>query len=107
LGSLKNLILFFNYTQRHNWEQIFQSITRQSTIIITGNHGEAGSINHYRKKFGLPGAVSGISSYYYWGPGNPRATIAIFVGYPEDYCRRYFSEVKVMEVIRNQYGINN
>ena len=107
----------YDYREMIGWTELVSSVSKvynglpkdeqKNTIIITGNYGEAGSINHYGTKFGLPGAASGISSYYNWGPGNPNATTVIFVGYPEDYLNRIFSEVKAMEVIRNQYGINN
>jgi len=80
---------------------------KKNTIIITGNYGEAGSINHYGPKFGLPVAASGIGSYYYWGPGNPDASTVLFVGYSEDYLKKHFSEVTVKEVFRNKYDINN
>lgn len=107
----------YDFREMIGWPELVSSVAKvfnglseeekMNTIIITGNYGEAGAINHYRKKFGLPGAVSGISSYYFWGPGNPDASTVIFIGYPEDYLSRFFSEVKLMEVIRNQYGINN
>jgi len=107
----------YDYREMIGWPELVSSVSKvynglskeeqMNTIILTGNYGEAGSINHYGSKFGLPDAASGISSYYYWGPGNPAATTVIFVGYPENYLNRFFSEVKVMEVIRNRYGINN
>ena len=78
-----------------------------NTEIITGNYGEAGAINHYGEKYGLPEASSGISSYHSWGMVNPKASIAIFVGYPQDYLERYFTDVEIKQTITNSYGINN
>jgi len=107
----------YDYREMIGWPELVSSVSRvyngmtkeeqKNTIIITGNYGEAGSINHYGSKLGLPVAASGIGSYFYWGPGNPDATSVIFVGYPEDYLRSYFSEVTVKEVFTNKYGINN
>jgi hypothetical protein len=107
----------YDYREMIGWPELVSSVSKvynslpkeeqMNTIIITGNYGEAGSINHYGPKFGLPGAVSGISSYYYWGPSNPNATTVIFVGYPEDYLNRFFSEVTVLEIFKNKYEINN
>jgi 4-amino-4-deoxy-L-arabinose transferase-like glycosyltransferase len=59
------------------------------------------------KAYGLPEASSGISSYYYWGPVNPQATTFLFVGYSEGSLTEYFSDVQVMEIISNPYGIDN
>jgi hypothetical protein len=107
----------YDFREMIGWPELVNSVSnvyyglskeeQMNTIIITGNYGEAGAINHYRKKYGLPTASSGISSYHYWGLDNPKATTVIFVGYPEDYLGKYFSEVNFMEVITNQYGINN
>jgi hypothetical protein len=107
----------YDFREMIGWPELVNSVSKvynglskeeqMNTIIITGNYGEAGAINHYRAEFGLPTAKSGISSYYYWGFGNPKATSFIFVGYSEDYLKKYFSEVNMMEEIKNQYGIVN
>ena len=107
----------YDFREMIGWPELVSSVStaynslskeeQMNTIIITGNYGEAGSINHYGPKFGLPIAASGIGSYYYWGPGNPDATSAIFIGYSEAYLSRLFSEVNVLEIFRNEYGINN
>ncbi len=107
----------YDFREMIGWPELVNSVSNVyhglskeeqiRTIIITGNYGEAGAINHYRKKYDLPEASSGISSYYYWGPVNPEASIAIFIGYPDDYLNRYFSDVEIMEIITNTYGINN
>jgi len=109
--------LRYDYREMIGWPELVSSVSRvyeslpdedkKKTIIITGNYGEAGSINHYGSKLGLPAAASGIGSYYTWGPGNPNATAVIFVGYSEDYLKRYFTDVKVMGVFRNKYNIDN
>ena len=107
----------YDFREMIGWPELVSSVSRvyenlpnedkKNAIIITGNYGEAGSINHYGPKFGLPLAASGIGSYYYWGPGNQDASTVLVVGYSEDYLKRYFSEVTVKEVFRNKYGINN
>jgi hypothetical protein len=109
--------LSYDFREMIGWPELVSSVSRvyenlpnedqKNTIIITGNYGEAGSINHYGPKLGLPVAASGIGSYYYWGLGNPAASTILVVGYSEDYLKRYFSEVTVKEVFRNKYGINN
>jgi len=107
----------YDYREMIGWPEMVSQVSKVynglspdeqiTTMIITGNYGEAGAINHYRKAYGLPEASSGISSYYYWGPVNPGATIFLFVGYSEDYLTEYFSDVQLMEIISNPYGINN
>jgi hypothetical protein len=48
---------------------------RASAVIFTGDYGEAGAINELGRGTGLPAAVSGQNSEWWWGPGNPRATM--------------------------------
>jgi hypothetical protein len=115
--KLKIAEFSYDFREMIGWPELVSSVStaynslskeeQMNTIIITGNYGEAGSINHYGPKLGLPVASSGIGSYYYWGPSNLNATSAIFVGYPEDYLSTLFSEVTVLEIFRNEYGINN
>ena len=109
--------LRYDYREMIGWNELVESISKtyntlseeekNNTEIITANYGEAGAINHYNKTYGLPGASSGISSYYYWGPVNQKATIVIFVGYSIDYLNQYFSDVRVVESITNSYEIVN
>ncbi|HZR57757.1 MAG TPA: glycosyltransferase family 39 protein, partial [Terriglobales bacterium] len=40
---------------------------RSKTGILTGNDGEAGAIDMFGPKYGLPQAMSGHQTYYYWG----------------------------------------
>jgi hypothetical protein len=40
---------------------------RARTAIVTGNYGEAGAIDLFGPKYGLPSAISGHQTHYYWG----------------------------------------
>jgi len=89
---------------------------RASTVIFTGDYGEAGAINELGRGTGLPLAVSGQNSDWWWGPGNSRATtvLAVMPG-PVDitssaataYLRQFFAHVRVAATLSNPYGIHN
>jgi len=53
---------------------------RARTAIYANNYGEAGAIDRYGPRYGLPGAISGINSYWYRGYGNPPPTTVIVLG---------------------------
>ena len=63
---------------------------------------------------GLPTAVSGHNTYWWWGPGNPHATTVVAVapgpvdvtGYGA-YLRQFFTNVRVAATLSNPYGIHN
>ena len=41
---------------------------RSHAVILTANYGEAGAIDRYRTRFGLPLAYSGLNAFGLWGP---------------------------------------
>ncbi len=107
----------YDYREMIGWEELVETVAetyhklpesdQKITTVFTGNYGEAGAINHYRLKYGLPRATSGIVSYYLWGP-NVEAEIYIVIGgFPEDYLFRYFKRVEEAGVIRNSFDIQN
>jgi len=41
---------------------------RAKACIFTGNYGEAGAINMLGPRYGLPAALSGHQTHFFWGP---------------------------------------
>ena len=41
---------------------------RADAVILTANYGEAGAVDHFRARFGLPTAYSGLNAFGLWGP---------------------------------------
>jgi 4-amino-4-deoxy-L-arabinose transferase-like glycosyltransferase len=48
--------------------------------IFVRNYGEAGAIDVLGKKYGLPRALCGHNTYWYWGPGSYNGEVLIMVG---------------------------
>jgi hypothetical protein len=40
---------------------------RARLVIMTGDYGAAGAIDQYGSRYGLPRAISGHNSYWWWG----------------------------------------
>jgi hypothetical protein len=49
-------------------------------VIYVRNYGEAGAIDFYGKRYGLPKALCAHNNYWMWGPGTRTGNIAIIVG---------------------------
>ncbi len=87
---------------------------RASAVIFTADYGEAGAINELGRGTGLPTAVSGQNSEWWWGPGNPRASTVVAVapgpvdvtGYAA-YLRQFFAHVRLAATLSNPYGLHN
>jgi len=95
---------------QHGWEamaskvaQAYRSLDpaeQRVAILFGGNYGEAGAIDYYGPRWGLPRAVSGHNAYYTWGgPSEGRGAVMIAVGDFEcdDWSNIYESIVKVAE----------
>lgn len=50
---------------------------RRKTSIFANNYGEAGAINFFGPRYGLPTAISGHQTYFLWGPGDATGEIVI------------------------------
>jgi 4-amino-4-deoxy-L-arabinose transferase-like glycosyltransferase len=87
---------------------------RANAVVFTADYSEAGAINQLGRGTGLPIAVSAHNSYWWWGPGNPRATTVVAVapgpldvtGYGA-YLRQFFTSVRVAATLSNPYGVRN
>jgi hypothetical protein len=87
---------------------------RANAVIFTSNYGEASAINELGRGTGLPEAVSGHNTYWWWGPGKPHATTVVAVAPgPADvtgyggYLKQFFTSVRVAATLSNPYGIHN
>ena len=45
---------------------------RAHLVILTGDYGAAGAVDLYGRSYGLPNAISGDNSYWWWGPADAR-----------------------------------
>jgi hypothetical protein len=87
---------------------------RADAVIFTSNYGEASAINILGQGTGLPQAVSGHNTYWWWGPGDPHATtvVAVMPG-PKDgggdaaYLSQFFTSVRAVATLSNPYGLHN
>jgi hypothetical protein len=87
---------------------------RASAVIFASNYGEASAINVLGRGTGLPRAVSGHNTYWWWGPGNPHATTVVAVmpgpvdgGGDAAYLRQFFTSVRAVATLSNPYRIHN
>ncbi len=97
------------YADMLGWENMAQQISRvyhdvppaeqAYCAILAGNYGEAGAIDHYGPQLGLPKAISGHNSYYYWGPRSYSGSCVILFGERADQYKQYFGETQLVATI--------
>lgn len=67
---------------------------RRTAAIYCANYGEAGAVNLYGPKYGLPPAISGVNSFWARGYGDPPPeTVIVLGGRPERLAERFESFV--------------
>ncbi len=68
---------------------------RSTATILTGNYGEAGAINFWRDRYGLPKAISGHNTYWWWGYDDLKGGPVIAVDIPRSVLERYWGDVQM------------
>ena len=112
--------------QTIGWPQLVSSVRgvwfslpaqqRSNAVVFTADFGAAGAINELGRGQGLPTAVSGHDTEWWWGPGNPHASTVVAVTLGPDsssrssnlsYLHQYFRTVRQAATLSNPWGIKN
>lgn len=72
--------------------------------ILAGNYGEAGAIDHYGPALGLPAAISGHNSYYFWGPRAYTGSCVILFGERADELKDLFTDARFAGAITDPHA---
>lgn len=110
LGPLPQL-----YADQFGWEEMVQVVAkaydslppeeRARTAIVTSNYGQAGAIDLFGKKYGLPNAISSHQNYYYWADLNQPHDTIIDVGEEYDHLAEIFREVQPAGTVYHPYSM--
>lgn len=88
--------------------KVFNSLPpgdKARAVIIATNYGEAGAIDYYGPKLGLPRVVSAAGTYWFFGPGDKPGDIAVTIGVPEESLKRFFRETTLVKTIGNPWSV--
>jgi 4-amino-4-deoxy-L-arabinose transferase-like glycosyltransferase len=75
--------------------------------ILGTNYGEAGAINLYGPRYGLPTALSGVNSFWQRGYGDPPPETLIVIGLTRGFLETKFAACEVAGRTWNRYGVGN
>lgn len=102
------------FADEFGWEDMVRKVAgvynslpaseRARTMIFANNYGEAGAIDFFGPKYGLPKAVSNHQSYWYWGPHNYDGSTVIVLGSDGSGDREHFRSVQVVDTVDNPYS---
>ncbi|HET6213297.1 MAG TPA: hypothetical protein VFE14_10540, partial [Micromonosporaceae bacterium] len=82
---------------------------RPTVVILTGNYGQAGALERYGERLGLPAPYSGQLAYWRWGPPPDTATGPVIVvgSWTDEDLLRYCRTVTREATNDNGYGVDN
>jgi len=110
-----------HFADEFGWENMAATIAgilqtlapedRAKCVIFLRNYGEAGAVDYFGGRYGLPKAYSAHNNYWFWGPpmGEPR--VAIIMGDSKDVqaslndLKQYFEEVTPAGAARSEYAM--
>jgi hypothetical protein len=93
------------YADQFGWKEMAQVVAdayqklpleeRKSCAIFGQNYGQAGAIDFFGAKMGLPYAISGHQSYFYWGPRGYTGECMIVMGDRPERLHELFDSVEL------------
>jgi hypothetical protein len=103
------------YADMFGWESMAATVARvyhslppaeqAHCAILAGNYGEAGAIDFFGPRYGLPKAISGHNNYYLWGPRGYTGEVVILFGERAERVKRMFGEVEQAATISDPYAV--
>jgi dolichyl-phosphate-mannose-protein mannosyltransferase len=92
------------FADQFGWQEMVASVghvynhlrpeDKKRAAIFCQNYGEAGAIDFFGPKFGLPPAISGHQNYFLWGPHDWTGEVALVLDTRDDNEREQFTSVE-------------
>lgn len=93
-----------HFADEFGWEEMAREVARvynglpseqrAATAIFANSYGQAGAIDFFGKKYGLPKAISNHQNYWYWGPRHYTGESVIVLGSDGTGDREHFASVE-------------
>jgi hypothetical protein len=106
-----------DFAEEIGWPELVETVAgirnslspneHSALAILTGNYGEAGAINLYGSRYGLPAAISQVNSFWARGYGDPPPQTLIVLGYSRPFLEQQFESCELAGQVRNAHGIMN
>jgi hypothetical protein len=102
-----------HYADMFGWEEMAATVgrvyrelpaeERARCAIVTQNYGEAGALELYAARYGLPRVMSGHNNYWLWGYGDWNGDMLIVVGGSREAYARLFETVERVGTVRCEH----
>lgn len=93
-----------HFADEFGWEEMARAVAqvynslppeeRARTAIFANSYGQAGAIDFFGAKYGLPRSISNHQNYWYWGPRDYTGETVIVLGSDGEDDREHFRTVE-------------
>jgi hypothetical protein len=104
-----------DYADMLGWPELVTAVARvydslppekRAQVVLVGeNYGEAGAMEFYGPKLGLPRVVSTAGSYWFFGPGEKPGTVVISLGVTREDLEKFYGTVTPAGRVLNDWGV--
>ena len=104
------------YADQFGWQEMVAEVAkvynslpdeqRAKTSIYGSNYGQAGAIDFFGPKYGLPKAISPHQSYYMWGPRDYTGESVIVLGSKVSDAEKNCAGVKILGEVTHPYTLS-
>ncbi len=102
------------FADEFGWEDMAREVARvynnlppeeqERAAIFGNNYGEAGAIDFFGPKYGLPPAISNHQNYWYWGPRDYDGSVVIVMGSDGRGDREHFRSIEIAGHVGHPYA---
>ena len=102
------------FADEFGWEDMVREVAkvynalppdeRAHTAIFCNSYGQAGAIDFFGPKYGLPKAISNHQNYWYWGPRDYTGATVIVLGSDGSGDREHFKTVEEVGRTYHRYS---
>jgi hypothetical protein len=113
--SHERALLPQHYADQFGWEELTAKTAeawtrltpeeRRDCGIFAQNYGQAGAIDFFGRRYGLPPALSGHQTYFLWGPRGYSGNCMIVLDDDRDDLEQLFEHVELVGTSDNPYAL--
>lgn len=103
------------FADRFGWPEMAEAVAkayhqipepeRRNTAIFAQDYGQAGAIDFFGPKLGLPKALSGHLTYWLWGPRNYTGETMLVMGDRREVLEKLFEQVEKVGEVGHPYAM--
>jgi hypothetical protein len=104
-----------HYASEFGWPELVATVApvynslppdvRGKTAIFVQDYAQAGAIDLFGPKYGLPWAISGHQNYFFWGPGDYTGESMIVMGDSQERLEQLFASVQKVASVYHPYSM--